>query len=138
MVWPAPTPRSRAIAHSSVRVTKLRGSEYLNGQHRIAINSEGLRVFPRLEAAHATLVPTAHDAAARLALGVPGLDGMLAGGVPGAGTTLVVGTPIRPPAPGPNGRVPRRAVRELTERLKGEIQVLFDEAQVLAGRPNRH
>jgi hypothetical protein len=52
--------------------------------------------------------------------------------------TLVVGTPLRPPEPGPNGRVPRRAVRELTERLAKEIQVLFDEAQVLAGRPNRH
>lgn len=52
--------------------------------------------------------------------------------------TLVVGRPMQPPAPGPNGRVPRRAVRELTEKLSAEIQVLFDEAQVLAGRPNRH
>jgi len=51
---------------------------------------------------------------------------------------LVVGQPIPPPASGPNGRVPRRAVRELTDRLSSEIQVLFDEAQALSGHPNRH
>lgn len=50
---------------------------------------------------------------------------------------VVVGTPIPPPAPGPNGRVPRRAVRETTVRLRDELQQLFDEAQELAGTPNR-
>ena len=50
---------------------------------------------------------------------------------------LVVGQPIAPPPPGENGRVPRRAVKELSGRLKAELQVLFDEAQALAGHPNR-
>ncbi len=50
--------------------------------------------------------------------------------------TVVVGAPIHPPQPGPKGRVPRRAVRELTEELRESLQVLFDEAQELAGTPN--
>lgn len=76
-----------------LRVAKLRGSDYLNGQHRLAIGSDGIRVFPRLEATHATLMPAWHGAEARLAVGVPGLDAMLAGGLPEASTILVVGTP---------------------------------------------
>lgn len=52
--------------------------------------------------------------------------------------TLVVGQPIWPPPATAGGRVPRRAIRELTERLGSEIQVLFDEAQALAGSPNQH
>ena len=50
---------------------------------------------------------------------------------------LVVGSPIQPPV-SESGRVPRRAVRELSERLKAELQVLFDEAQEIVGHPNRH
>ena len=50
---------------------------------------------------------------------------------------VVVGAPIPPPAPGPKGRVPRRAVRDTTVRLRDELQALFDEAQELAGTPNR-
>ncbi len=51
---------------------------------------------------------------------------------------VVVGPPLYPPAPPASGRVPRRAVRELTEQLGEQLQVLFDEAQVLAGTPNRY
>lgn len=50
---------------------------------------------------------------------------------------IVVGDPIPPASPsGSSGRVSRRAVRETTERLREELQVLFDRAQALAGRPN--
>jgi 1-acyl-sn-glycerol-3-phosphate acyltransferase len=49
---------------------------------------------------------------------------------------LVVGDPIPPPEPTEGGRVPRSAVGELTKRLHVELQDLFDEAQILAGRPN--
>jgi 1-acyl-sn-glycerol-3-phosphate acyltransferase len=46
---------------------------------------------------------------------------------------LVVGEPIQPPVASGEGRsVPRRAVRELTEQLRGEVQKLFDDAQVRA------
>lgn len=44
----------------------------------------------------------------------------------------VVGDPIAPPAK-VDGRVPRRAVRELTDRLFVELSDLYVEARVLAG-----
>jgi 1-acyl-sn-glycerol-3-phosphate acyltransferase len=47
--------------------------------------------------------------------------------------TIVVGEPIPPPPPSEGGRTSRRAVHELTLRLRDEVQRLFDEAQELAG-----
>ncbi len=49
---------------------------------------------------------------------------------------LIVGDPIPPPERTESGRTPRSAVGKLTERLYDEIQVLFDDAQARAGRPN--
>jgi hypothetical protein len=49
--------------------------------------------------------------------------------------TLVIGPPLHP-EPGEPGKAPRRAVRELHERLQAELQRLFDEAQKKAGTPN--
>jgi 1-acyl-sn-glycerol-3-phosphate acyltransferase len=46
---------------------------------------------------------------------------------------LVIGPPIHPEAHTEGGRVPRRAVHELTERLRTELQRLFDDAQHRAG-----
>ena len=46
---------------------------------------------------------------------------------------LVVGRPIWPPPASESGRASRRAVQELTDRLQSELQVVFDEAQVIAG-----
>jgi hypothetical protein len=45
---------------------------------------------------------------------------------------LVVGAPITV-ALDAEGRVPRSAVKDVTERLSGSLQSLFDEAQRLAG-----
>lgn len=47
---------------------------------------------------------------------------------------VVVGDPIPPPARGESGRLPRRAVGELTERLAVELQAVFDQALAAAGR----
>ena len=49
---------------------------------------------------------------------------------------IVIGEPIQPPPLKESGRVSRAGVRDLTARLGGEIQGLFDEAQALAGTPN--
>ena len=48
-----------------------------------------------------------------------------------------IGTPIIPP-PSVNGRVSRKAVRDVTEQLREEIQVLFDRSQERVGKPNQH
>ena len=47
---------------------------------------------------------------------------------------LLVGDPIPAPERGERGRVPRHAIKELTERLQVEIQRLFDEAEAEARR----
>lgn len=50
---------------------------------------------------------------------------------------VIVGAPLEAPEAAANGRVPRGAVREQSERLHGVLQDLFDEAQRRAGSPNR-
>jgi circadian clock protein KaiC len=71
-----------------LRVLKVRGSEYLAGQHPFRITDEGVVIYPRLESVvHAAALP----GAGRLSTGVPGLDGMLGGGVPAGNVTLVAG-----------------------------------------------
>ncbi|MDP9471369.1 MAG: AAA family ATPase, partial [Chloroflexota bacterium] len=76
-----------------LRVAKLRGSAYLNGRHQFTIGAEGVAVFPRLEAALAELTPRWQEPAEPVALGVPGLDAMLVGGLALGTTTMVLGTP---------------------------------------------
>jgi 1-acyl-sn-glycerol-3-phosphate acyltransferase len=49
--------------------------------------------------------------------------------------TFVIGAPMLPPERSESGRVPRRQVRELTDRLHAEVQAVFDEAQRRAGQP---
>jgi 1-acyl-sn-glycerol-3-phosphate acyltransferase len=47
---------------------------------------------------------------------------------------IVVGKPIQPPAPASGGRVRRRTVAEQTAALHEELQRLFDDAMIRAGR----
>lgn len=46
---------------------------------------------------------------------------------------LVVGAPLDPPPRTDRGRVPRSQLAAFTERIRGEVQRLFDEAQARAG-----
>ena len=50
--------------------------------------------------------------------------------------TIVVGEPLEPPHT--EGRTSRKTIKALTAELDERVQALFDEAQVLAGRPNVH
>ncbi len=46
---------------------------------------------------------------------------------------LVIGAPIEPPPASEGGRTSRKAVKDLTEQLRIEVQKLFDEAQARRG-----
>jgi 1-acyl-sn-glycerol-3-phosphate acyltransferase len=46
---------------------------------------------------------------------------------------LVIGQPLEPAVVAAGRSAPRRAVRDLTEQLRAELQKLFDEAQARAG-----
>jgi circadian clock protein KaiC len=72
-----------------LRVLKLRGSSYREGQHAFRITNGGLDLYPRLVAPR---VPEAYESLSdRLATGVPGLDERMGGGPFAGSTTLVVG-----------------------------------------------
>lgn len=75
----------------TLRVTKLRGSDYLPGEHTFRITSEGIRVFPRFIP---STTPTSYaPSVQRVLTGIPGLDEMLNGGLLQGTTTLLVGDP---------------------------------------------
>jgi 1-acyl-sn-glycerol-3-phosphate acyltransferase len=42
---------------------------------------------------------------------------------------LLIGEPLDPPSPSEGGRVSRRAVKQLTDQLRAEVQKLFDDTQ---------
>jgi circadian clock protein KaiC len=72
-----------------LRVSKLRGSGYLEGLHGIHITSAGLEVYPRLVSP--TDPQNYSTRRERMSTGIPGLDAMLQGGVWRGSTTLIVG-----------------------------------------------
>src|SRR5581483_1809595 len=77
-----------AFDRRTLRVRKMRGSAYLGGQHSIRIGADGVEVFARLEA----LAPQEKVAPrGRVSSGVPALDKMLGGGLPGRSATLIAG-----------------------------------------------
>ena len=71
-----------------LRVLKLRGSGYREGQHAFRITNAGIDLYPRLVGPEiAEYTPESE----RVSLGVEGLDAMLDGGLWRGSTTLVVG-----------------------------------------------
>jgi circadian clock protein KaiC len=76
-----------------IELVKVRGVDYLRGRHQFAITGAGIHVYPRLEASVARHPPMADEQPERAAFGVPGLDGMLEGGLVAGSTTLVLGAP---------------------------------------------
>ncbi|MFL5680955.1 MAG: RAD55 family ATPase [Chloroflexota bacterium] len=84
--------RSTASGQRTARylqVLKLRGGDFLPGEHAYRLSAAGLSAFPRL-ADPVDPAPT-EVVSERLLTGIPGLDEMLAGGVYRGSTTLVVG-----------------------------------------------
>lgn len=72
-----------------LRVLKLRGSSYREGQHAFRITGAGIELYPRLVAPR---IPENYELRSeRLPIGVPGLDELVGGGVFAGSTTLLVG-----------------------------------------------
>jgi len=77
--------------YRSLRVRKLRGSDYHAGEHAFRITSDGIIVFPRF-----VTPPTPETytvSRERAATGIPGLDEMLHGGLLRGTSTLIAGDP---------------------------------------------
>jgi circadian clock protein KaiC len=72
-----------------IRVSKLRGSGYLEGLHGVHISAAGFETYPRLVSPD--IPQLYHTKRERIGTGVEGLDKMLSGGVWRGSTTLVVG-----------------------------------------------
>lgn len=118
------------------REALMRSIEVLSG-------GEPLVLFPEGERKSGPLVQPLFDGAAYVAskCGVPivpvGIGGSERAMPKGAKwirprkVHVIIGDPLWPTERG--SHVPRRAVRELTERLHGELQRLFDAAQIRAG-----
>jgi circadian clock protein KaiC len=72
-----------------LRVLKLRGSGYIEGQHGFRITSDGIRVYPRLVSPE---IPKGYKLSTDLtSTGVGGLDEILGGGVLRGSTNLIMG-----------------------------------------------
>lgn len=82
---------SRLRSLRQLRVTKFRGSGYLEGLHPYAITSAGVVVHPRVEVAFPPRAPQ-RASATRVSLGSQRLDQLLGGGLRCGSTTLVVGS----------------------------------------------
>jgi 1-acyl-sn-glycerol-3-phosphate acyltransferase len=117
----------------------------LRTSEEVLRGGEPLVMFPEGTRQEGPIVEHVFDGVAYVALrcGVPivpvGIGGSDKGMPKGAKMIkrakvhLVVGEPIDVQAPPPGERVPRRAVRELTERLTADLQRLYDEAQAKSG-----
>lgn len=77
-----------------MQVVKMRGQAQATGLHTFRIDDEGIRVFPRAivkDGISAELATKASTLESRVAMGIPGLDDMLGGGLPMGYSLLVVG-----------------------------------------------
>ena len=111
-------------------------------------SGEPLVLFPEGTRQSGPVVQPLFDGAAYVAVkagvpiipvGIGGAEGVMPKGsklIYPRKCVLVVGEPIVAQAD-ETGRIPRSAVKDVTEKLTIELQRLFDEAQQLAGTPNK-
>jgi circadian clock protein KaiC len=82
------------VGNSQVRraqVAKLRGQPHLSGKHVMRINGEGISLFPRMETQVGPRV-SLKPSSTRATFGIPELDKLLGGGLPGESATLIAGS----------------------------------------------
>lgn len=80
-------PRDFGVERRRLRIAKLRGSRFREGFHDYAIETGGVRVFPRLIASEHRLPAESSI----IESGIEALDGLWGGGVPRGSTTLLTG-----------------------------------------------
>lgn len=78
-------------SESTLQVVKLRGTGFLRGRHAFQITSDGLAVYPRLEALLAKPSLLDPGAVMKVPSGIGRLDTMLGGGMPAGSTSMVMG-----------------------------------------------
>lgn len=74
-----------------MEIMKMRGQPSLPGLHTFRIRSSGIQVFAPPQVSGALRVDRAAAGAARVGMGVPGLDDMMGGGLPRGFSLLVAG-----------------------------------------------
>jgi circadian clock protein KaiC len=90
MIWLRQSVQGNSVVRQ-LEIVKMRGQDTLAGLHTFRIGSAGLQVFapPHVGALDdPALTPATRD---RLAMGVPGLDAMMGGGLPRGYSLLVAG-----------------------------------------------
>jgi circadian clock protein KaiC len=76
----------------NIHIRKFRGSDTLSGRHALRISTDGITIFPRIEAVlHSPPRRRYTSPQPRVSSGAAGLDVMLGGGLPAASSTLVLG-----------------------------------------------
>ncbi|HEX2988331.1 MAG TPA: ATPase domain-containing protein [Chloroflexota bacterium] len=83
--------RENLRASRQIEVLKLRGASPVQGRHFFDITASGIVVHPRVRAPEDQDEEDETEEVARLAVGIPGLDEMMDGGVPARSATLVEG-----------------------------------------------
>jgi circadian clock protein KaiC len=76
------------VDRRTLRVIKMRGGSNVPGRHTFQIDSDGIRVFPRIE----TLIPASvAQVTGRISSGIPGLERLMPSGMRQGDASLVMG-----------------------------------------------
>ena len=91
LIWMRQSVQRNSVVRK-MEISKMRGQHTLAGLHTFRMDANGLHVFAPMPAAEAAIssVPLAED---RIAMGIPGLDEMMGGGLPRGYSLLIAGPP---------------------------------------------
>ncbi len=79
-----------ALSSRVLRVHKMRGTAFDEGDHSYSISDKGITIFPRLQPSLRE-APPKETAIGKVPTGIPGLDGMLDGGFNEGFSTMIAG-----------------------------------------------